>query len=340
MTDTVENNDATNQPTEDDKEWGNSIDDLLSSKGLEDSNNDKGGQDANKSDDANKGADQGTDAATGTGSDGDAAKTGDDAAKNDDDKTGDDAGKTDETDQAPEYDPSAANARKTQREIDEDRKTYISDIREKLYPDLKTELTDSEGKPIRNVSDLTRLENPKTGKAFTEEEASYFLIQAQKHLAEETQKAEDRVSEVADVLITVRDEALAVRHKWGDLLKEMDKVQPGFSQGLLNQYKKTLQTDPETGIIVKNPVSAEEWYDTTLAGYEAARKALQTGEEQQQQSKQEVTKTKVQLDKVRNKQDRGDLTSSNNTDTRDQDDKEWDTAIEAQFGDRINNKKK
>lgn len=353
MTDTA-NNDAGNQPSQDDLEWDQALTDFSESKGIETSNDNKGGENAGKTDDAGKGADSGDNAAAGTGTDGDQGKAAEDAKKDDgqsaegdksgaeksgEEKSGEESGADDESneqDQTSEYDPTTANARKTQRQIQEDHKAFVSDVKERLYPNLKNELQDSEGKPVRTTADLMRLENPKTGKAFTEEEAGLFLIQAQKHLAEENEKAENRVAEVADVNITIRDESLAVRQKWGALLKELDKEQPGFSDGLLTKFKKQLDVDAESGLITGFKLSPEEFYDTALAGYEQARKALQTTEQAQEDKK----KTEVQLDKARNKQDRSDITSSSNTDTRSDEDKEWDAAEQEVFGDRLNKNKK
>lgn len=336
MTDAPANNDsgnADNQPTQDDLEWNNAQDELLSSKGIENSNDDKGGQNAGNQDDSNKGDDKGTDADAGAGNDGDKGAKGTGTSEDDDDTS-------QNNNEEDAYDPTIANARKTQREIQEDRKTYVTELREKMYPDLKTELTDSEGNPIRTTADLMKLENPVTGKAFTEEQAALFLMKAKSHLAEQNEKAENRVNEVADVLISVRDEALAVKHKWGPLLKELEKTKPGISDRLLADYKKTLRVDPESGIIVDNPLSAEDYYNNVLSGYEEARKALQTGEQQHQQDQEEVKKAQTAAEKARNKRDRGDVTGGNNTDTRDKDAKEWDAAEQEVFGDRLNKNKK
>lgn len=356
MTDTTENNDAGNanaQQVQEDQEWDNAAEELLSSKGLSgDDSDDAGGDDANLTDEQKaekveadkKAADE--KAAKEKADTEEAEKAANETPEQTEERhkqeAADKKAAEDAKNNEPEYDPAAATARKTQREIQQDREAYVTDIKEKLYPDLKTELEDSEGNPIRTVSDLMKLENPVTKKAFTEDEATIFLMQAKSKLAENNQKAEDRVNKVADVLITVRDEALAVKHKWGALLQELNKERPGFADRLLANYKRTLRTDPETGVIIEAPLSAEDFYDDALSGYEEARKALKTGEQVKQESQEEVKKAQVQADKARTKRDRGDITSSNNTDTRNQEDKEWDQAEQEVFGDRLasNSKKK
>lgn len=240
----------------------------------------------------------------------------------------------------PRYNEAAANARKTQREIQQDRDDYRTDLKEKLYPDLKNELEDSEGQPIRTVADLMRLENPSTGKAFTENEAGLFLIQAQKHLANQNADAEKRIEDIADVLITVRDESLAVRQKWGPLLAEMEKVQPGFAATLRDKFKKQLETDSESGIITGFKMGPEEFYDTALGGYELAAQQLQAKDEELAQSQQKQQETETKLNRSRNKADRSDVTSGGKVDNKTDDDKEWDEAIGEVFGDRIKSKKK
>lgn len=333
MTDIVEDQGAGAAPSEDD-EWNAAHENQYGPQ-----TDDKGGDDDDKS---NAGGDK---SAAGAGDDGDKGA----AAKGDEDDAGDKgAAKTGEDDdddaedaknQKAQFDPTIAVARRTARQLAEERSVFIKDAREKLYPDLKTELTDSEGKPIRNTADLMRLENPATGKAFTEEEAAGFLLKAQSHVAKQNEEADARAEQVADVLMTVNDESQEVKAKWGGLLAELEKSKPGFADALLARYKQQLEVDA-TGIITGYKMSPMEFYDTVLDGYDMARKALQSGDEKVAEVSQEQKKTQVKLDKARRKQDRSDITSGSNTDVRDEDDKEWDAAHQNQFGPNYNSKKK
>jgi hypothetical protein len=317
MTEIETNSGAADQPTQDDNEWGRAFDEFSANKGLNPADpidDKKGGADAGT--DANKGTGAGTDAATGTGSDGDQAGAGDDA--------GADAGAAGDEDDA---NAPIRSAREIQRELDEDRKQTITDVKEKMFSDLKTELTDMDGDPIRTPEDVMKLMNPNTGKAFTYEEAAMYLLQAQQHLARENEKAEAQITEIAEVNLTVKDEASAVRARWGKLLA----AKPELAKETWEDYKTTLVTDPKTGIITKAPVSMQRFYNRALGGYEAQAQTAQTAEQQTAAAETARKAAEAKAARVTNKADRGDITSNGKSDTTDPEDKEWGEAFKKHY---------
>jgi hypothetical protein len=311
MDENNQNNDANNQPTQDDQEWDRAFDEFLANKGINPAEAGPG-----KDDKPAAGADK--DGGAANADKPDAEKRGE--VDKDKAPEGADANRTTEEDEEDVTAP-IREQRAIQRELAEDRKQTMADIREKMFNDMKTELMDADGDPIRTPEDVMKLLNPNTGKAFTYEEASSYLLQAQQHLNRENEKIEAQIEEYADVNIAMKDEATAVRSRWGKLLA----AKPDLAKETWADYKATLVVDKKTGIITGAPVSMERFYNRALAGYESSAEQLQTADKARQEAEAKAAR-------AQNKADRTDITSSGRSDTMDDDEKEWATAFENHYG--------
>lgn len=298
-------------PTADDAEWGQVTSDFAKDHGFDPAGPVKEKQD-DKAGDDDKGTGGGDNAAAGTGSD-------DDAGKKDDDAKGDD-----DQQQQVQDNPAVREARQVQREIQEDREAIVKDIREQMFEGAEEELTDADGDPIRTIEDVQKHLNPKTGKPFTDEEAAMWLMGAQKHFNEQKATREKQVEEVAEVNLDLRDQADAVRTKWGSLLKELDKEQPGFSKNLWLEYAKSFTVDADSKLITKAPVSMERFYDTALAGYAKAADLAKKQADEAAKQQQEQTRNQT-------RNDRSDIYGGGDKTPKDQEEDEWAQAAKAVY---------
>jgi hypothetical protein len=237
------------------------------------------------------------------------------------------------TNRTPEADSSVRDQRAAVREMQADLKATKNDVREKMFDDLQTELTDADGDPIRTIEDVMKLMNPNTRKPFTEEEAASYLLQAQAHLDKQIKEAEGKIEEIAEVNLGLKDDADTVRGKYSELFKAFAQSPnpqlKNLQKELYAAFQDTLIKDEKSGIIVKAPVSMVRFYDTALAGYvklaqqlEAQAKAKDKPDEAAKTAATEQKKTERKQDQT----DREDITSTGKSDTRDPEDKEWDAA--------------
>lgn len=285
---------------QDDQEWSQALDDFSADKGIS----------ANNADD--KKPEEGE--AAGEVEAGEAAKKPEGEA---------DGGKGKDTDTEAEdapIDPNQAlrEQRAFQRELAEDQKVMATDVREQMFGDLQTKLVDSDGDPIESIEDVMRLENPKTKKAFTEEEAAKWLLESQQYVAKQSQEAERQIQEITEVNLSIKDQADSVKSKYGDMLAAM----PELAKRVSDAYSKTLVKDEKTGIITKAPVSLEEFYDTALLPYVKYAEKLEAQNAQVPVQKSPPPQVK-QAEKRQSVADRSDIVSGSQIDNQDPEDKEW-----------------
>jgi hypothetical protein len=317
-------NNAAEQPTQDDAEWGRAFDEFSANKGLNPAipvDDKKGGADANSNNAA--GTDAANKPADDAGGDADAAKAG----QGDDDATKQQPGAEEDTN------ATIRETRQIQRELEEDRKQTIQDVREKLYPDLKMQLTDMDGDPLEKPEDVMKLRNPNTNKAFTREEATQYLLEAQQYLAKQNDEAQSRIEQIAEVNINIKDEASAVRARWGKFLT--DPKNADLAKETWADYQATLKTDPNTGIILEAPVSMERFYNRTLAGYAAQAETSQNATQQTQAAEQARLAAEAKAARLQNREDRGDITSNGRTQLDDPEDKEWSNAFKQHYEGKV-----
>lgn len=232
---------------------------------------------------------------------------------------------------APPADTTVRDQRTLQREIAEDEKAMKSDIKEKLFSDVQAELTDSDGDPIRTIQDVQKLLNPNTGKPFTDEEAASYLLQAQRYLENQLKETDVKIQEIADVNLSIKDQADSVRDKYGQLLKAL----PNLQKQVWAAYEETLIKDEKTGIILKAPVNMQRFYDTALAGYmklvERLEAEAKTKDEAEAKAKKEAADKKKEAEKTNKRGDREDIISTGKSDTTDPEEKEWEDAAKRHY---------
>ena len=201
-----------------------------------------------------------------------------------------------------------------------------------MYPNLPSGLQDASGDPINTVEDLMKLENPDTGEAFTREEAEQWLPEMQRRFNEGMQQVQQRVDHIADVMMAVKDEADIVQEEFGDILK----ANPDVQKRLYAEFAKTLEIDPTTKLITNMPVSLAAFYRVALKPYADAAKAAGATPTPHVPATPQTQPTSSQPDpkeqRQRNRSDRSDIFGGGNTDTRDEDEKEWDIAAKEVFG--------
>lgn len=251
-----------------------------------------------------------------------------------DDGSKDNAG-TDEGDQEDEPpEPTELAARLSERERQQQVESVRSDIREKMFKSVPTELRDADGDPIKSIDDVMRLINPRTGKAFTEEEAGMWLLQAQSALRENAATIERQIEAIADTNLTLKDEADMVNYQYGELLRAM----PELREQIWKTYEQTLEKDANSGIITKARVSLQKFYETALEPYAQLGRQLEAQESQKAAADTQVTQAAKQQDeqaKQQRRQDRSDIYGGGKVDTLSDEDKEWADAAKAVFGDQL-----
>lgn len=225
-----------------------------------------------------------------------------------------------------EVDPNkqAREQRGIQRELAADETAMKEDIRKEMFSEVPTVLQDADGDQIRTIEDVQKLMNPNTGKPFTEEEAGSWLLQAQQHLNTQLQELEKQIEQIAETNISLKDQSDSIKGEYGELLKANPN---NIREKIWVEYEKTLKKDEKSGIIIEAPVSLESFYRAALAPYVELAKQLEA------QAEAETKDSKVEADKAKtqNQTDRADITSGGKSDTRDDEEKEWDKAAKSYY---------
>lgn len=262
---------------------------------------------------------------------------GDDAGAKDKDAGADGAGadkdkKDDGSEEEGAPDTSARDSRVAARESAAEIEAVSTDVREKMFKDEPTELQDKDGDPIKTIDDVMRLVNPRTGEAFTEEEAGQWLLAAQSEFNKNIASTNERIREIAEVNVDLKDEADAVNYRFGELLKSM----PDVRAKIWSEFEKTLVKDKDTGIVTKMPVSLESFYTLALEPYVKLADGLeatkQADEANAKKDKEEADAKKAEEEKKKRRADRGDLYGGGKDDLMDDDEKEWAAAATEVFG--------
>lgn len=206
--------------------------------------------------------------------------------------------------------------RAIQREIIEDRNAVIEDIRTEMFSDVPRELQDADGDPIRTIEDVQKLTNPNTGQPFTDEEAGMWLLAAQQQLTRTLADNDRQVEELAELQLSIKDQADSVKEKYGELLKANPD---GIREKVWEAYSETLEKDPKSGIITKAPMSLEKFYEIALKPYAKLAEQMEATAE----AKSEVATKTQEVKKVKARADRQDIYSGGKTETMDDQEKEW-----------------
>lgn len=253
-------------------------------------------------------------------------------------KDGGEAG-ADADEEAEAPDTTARDARLAARQTAQVAETVRADVVKQMFADAPTELHDADGDPIKSIDDVMRLKNPRTGVAFTEEEAGMWLLSAQQKFNDQVKAREATIDKITEVNMDIKDQADVVAFEYGALLKEM----PELRDQLWAEYLKSLKTDPKTGIITEAPFSLENFYRIALKPYVDLANTLPDEEAPAVGADGkpvppvvDEAKAKADAEEAKKKKlaDRGDLYGGGKGDDMDPEEKEWAEAATAVFGPR------
>ena len=220
-------------------------------------------------------------------------------------------------------DEGQPDAQPTRAELEADRKQTIQEVREHLYPDLPTRLEDADGDPIETIEDVQRLINPNTGKQFTTEEAAAWLLAAQQNLNKQIKEADQKVEQIAEVHLSLKDQAARIKQKWGELLKANPN---GIREKAYASYQKTLKLDEKSKIIIDAPVNMEEYYDTLLEPYERRAAQMETDEAKKAEEEAKAKQQQQAQAKTQTRSDRQDVIGAGKPNAKDPEEAEWEQA--------------
>lgn len=238
-----------------------------------------------------------------------------------------------ETPPVPTPEQADREYRRRQLELEADRKELTEDVRKEMFSDKPTRLEDADGDPIETIADVMRLQNPRTGKPFTAEEATSWLMQAQRNFEKEQEKTDKEVAQIVEVNLNIKEQADSIKSKYGELLKNMPKLRAR----VWAEYQKTLIKDEKSEVITGAPVSMEAFYDTMLTPYMKQVENLKKQAEADEQKAAEAEKRKKEAEEKK-KQSRGDREDIFSTRTKiedisDPEEKEWAKAAKDYYED-------
>lgn len=251
------------------------------------------------------------------------------------DDTGSEAdGKDSEEDAVPE--PTDAITRLSAREQQQQIDSIKADVRDKLFGEKITELRDLEGNAIKTPEDLMQYNNQATGQPFTREEAREYLADQKQALADKNTRDDAEIDRITDLNLNLRDQVDVIDYQYGELLKAM----PELKDQLWSDYLKTVTQDSKSGIITAAPLRLEDFYRRALEPYAEMGRRLEsqdtssTQQQTEQQAKEDADKQS--RERQQRREDRSDIYGNGKRDDRSDDDKEWDDAAKAVFGDQFN----
>lgn len=238
-------------------------------------------------------------------------------------------------DENAELDSASRDARSVAREAARQVEAIKLDVRKQMFANVPQVLSDADGDPIRGIEDVMRLRNPATGEGFTQEEAGMWLLSAQQKFNQSLASIETQITQIAETNADIKDQADAVSYRYGALLKEM----PDLRDDLWAEYEKTLQKDPESGIIVKAPVSLEKFYEVALRPYATVAQKAEQDEANATKvaddaKAAEDAKKAADAEKASKRADRSDIWGGGKVDEMDDEEAAWAKAAEVVFGPR------
>jgi hypothetical protein len=239
----------------------------------------------------------------------------------------DDAADSEEDEQA---EPDGATARLTAREEAAQLEQVKSEIREKLFPDTPTKLIAGDGTILDSVDKVMQYVNPATGEAYTRDEATLWLAQSERALEKSVADMNEQVNQITETQLDLKDQADVVNYGYGELLRAM----PELRAKLWGEYEKSLTRDPKSGIIVKAPMSLQNFYETALEPYAELGRKLDAGDLTPPAPAPDpvVAQRAEAAEKARRRSDRSDIYGPGKVNTATDDEKEWGAAAEAVFG--------
>lgn len=216
-------------------------------------------------------------------------------------------------------DPTTRTYRRTQAEVAKQESEMREDIAKELFPNRRTQILDSDGDVVATVQDVMKLRNSATGKAFTEDEATSWLLKAQQSLNAEIAKDDAQIEKIAAVNLDLHDQADSVKAKYGALLRTM----PDVAKEIVAEFNASLKTDPKTGYILEAPLNMERFFDIAMKPYALQAQQLEALNNTEQARIDKEAKEKKDGDRKRVRQDRSDIYGGGKVETMDEDEKEW-----------------
>jgi len=232
--------------------------------------------------------------------------------------------------ETPEEAQARRDAAKLAREVRDANRDFIADteavrndVVEQMFKDKDGKLYDADGDEIKSIEDVMGLRNPNTGKNFTEDEAAKWFLKASQNAKQEREDALKQAAEIADELISIKDQADTVKDKYGAFLN--DPKNAGLKAEIWADYEATFVVDPDSGIIVKAPVSMVRFYDRALKPYVEAQTTINSAEEAKKQAEEAAAKAKAEANAARTRNDREDIFArgDNGRSTLTKDEEEW-----------------
>lgn len=241
----------------------------------------------------------------------------------------DDQGKSQE---AP--DTAARSARDTARQVAQQQQEMISDVRTKMFANIPDTLVDADGDPINSLEDVQRLINPQTGEPFTEAEAGSWLLSAQQQFNQQKAAAEKQIEGIADLNLSIKDQADTINFKYGEYLK----ANPEVRDQLWTKFNESIVKDEASGIITSMPMSLETFYEAALGprvAADQAKVAQDAAAVQQQQQAQAQAAANAKVAKQQQRSDRSDIYQPPTDTNKDPEADEWAAAEQAVFGNQL-----
>jgi len=222
--------------------------------------------------------------------------------------------------------------REVSRNMIADTDAVRNDVMEQMFKDKDGKLYDADGDEIRTIEDVMALRNPNTGKNFTEDEAGAYLLKASQHAKQEREEALNRATEIADQLISLKDQADTVKDKYGAFLN--DPKNEALKAEIWADYEATFITDEESGLITKAPVSMIRFYDRALKPYVEAQSSITSAQQAKAEAEAAAAKAKADAEKARTRSDREDIFARGDSgrDTLTKEEAEWADAEKAYYG--------
>lgn len=246
-----------------------------------------------------------------------------------DEEQGDDpdAPKPDAEKNPPAPNADERTAREAARSYAQQLEAVKTDIVKQMFADVPETLTDGDGDPINTVEDVMKLRNPRTGEAFTEDEAGMWLLSAQQQFNTQRASMEKQAEQIAEVQLDLKDQADAVNAKYGEFLR----ADPALRTELWLEYSATLIKDEKSGTITKMPLSLEKFYERALGPRVEAQQKQQADAAATQAAKEQAEKD-AETKRQQARSDRSDIYGGSQLDTRSDEDKEWAEAEKEVFG--------
>lgn len=222
-----------------------------------------------------------------------------------------------------EEEPSIRDRLAEEVQIKQERIAIAKDVREKLFSDKPTRLEDADGDPIETLGDVMKLLNPRTGKAFTPEEAATWLLQAQNNFEKQQKEDQAQIDKIVDISLTMKYDLEAIKQEYAPILKN----DPELRQQLMQAWFKTVEVGSDGDTIVDTKMGLKEFFDIALKPRVATQQAATAAQEAEAKAKAEADKKAKEVAE-RQRQDRSDRVDVVSTRTKiesemDADEKEW-----------------